>query len=156
MVFRSVQLVGHRQSTGELAMNLRRLGVDHVADGNHGGGGQGAFVDRAKNHAVAVGVDEAGGDVFALGVDHVGVFGCLKVAPDFFDLAIGDQQIVVFQDAALAAGPKRRVADEHGGWLEHVVFADRRAGESLVRLVLFFLVRFFVFFFVVFLFIDPL
>ena len=139
-------------------MNLRRLGVDHVADGNHGRGGQGAFVDRAENHAVAVGVDEAGGDVLALGVDHVGVFGCLKVAPDLFDFTVGNQQVVFFQDTAFAAGPKRCVPDEHGGWLEHVVFADRRAGEPRVRFLLFFIVRFFVvfFLFVLFLlFIDP-
>ena len=63
-----------------------------------------------------------------------------------------------FQDTAFAAGPKRCVPDEHGGWLEHVVFADRRAGEPRVRFVLFFIVRFFaVFFLFVFLllFIDP-
>ena len=157
-VSRAVQQVGHGQATGELAINLRRLGVDDVADRDHCRRGQGAFVDRAENHAVVVSVDNAGGDVPALGIDHVGVFGWLNVAADFFDLAVNDQEVVLFQDAAFATGPKRRVADEHGGRLEQSVFAERRAGEALVRLVLFFIVRFFAVFFlfvVVFLFVDP-
>ncbi len=96
--------------------------------------------------------------MFALGVDHVGVVGLLESPADFFNLAVGDQQVVLFQHAAFAAGPKRCVADEHGRWFEHVVFADRRAGEPRVRSVLFFIVRFFVVFFLfvfLFLFIDP-
>ncbi len=93
--------------------------------------------------------------MFALGVDHVGVVGLLESPADFFNLAVGDQQVVLFQHAAFAAGPKRCVADEHGRWFEHVVFADRRAGEPRVRFVLFFIVLFFAVFFLFFLFVDP-
>ena len=70
----AVQQIGHSQSAGELAQDFRRLRVDDVADRDHRRGGQGAFVDRAEDHAVVVGVDETGGDMFALGVNHVRLF----------------------------------------------------------------------------------
>ena len=69
-------------------------------------------------------VNESGGDVFALGVDDMGVFGLLKVAPDFLNFTLGDQQVVFFQHATFAAGPEGGIADEHRSRLEYGVLLD--------------------------------
>ena len=58
---RAVEQVDGGDSAGELLVKVVRLGIHHVADADHGGGGQRGFVDGAENGGVAVRIDQCRG-----------------------------------------------------------------------------------------------
>src|SRR5699024_9887734 len=64
-----------------------------------------------------MGVDQAGRDVTAVGVDFQRAARGAKILTDASDLAVADQQITAFQNAGLIGRPQRSVADQHMFWL---------------------------------------
>ncbi len=116
-VRRSVQQVGRREAAGQLAVDLDRLGVDHVADANLGGGDVRTFVDPADDRGVAVRVDQARRHVFAGTVDHDRISRRAETLADLGDFALFYQEVRVFQHALRSAGPDRRALHQDGGRL---------------------------------------
>ncbi len=112
---RAVQQIRRGESSGELAINVARLGVHHITDAYHRGGRQRAFVDAAENHTVAVAINEAGRDVHPLRANHDAVEGFWRRqrAPHLDDAAIGDADGAVGDHAFGPARPNRRVLNNH-------------------------------------------
>ena len=116
----AVEEVGCGDAAGELLVNVFGLGVDDVGDADHGGGGERAFVDVAEDHAVAVGVDDAGGDVEVAAVEFEEVFaGGIAgledgVGAEADDAAVDGEEVGVLDFAGGAAGPEGGVFDEDG------------------------------------------
>ena len=118
-----MELVGHGEAAGQLAVEADVGGIGHVRDAHLAGDGGGALVDAARKAGVRVAVDDAGRDVLAGGVDDPGVRRRGEVLTDGADLAILDEQVGVFQAALRSRGPHGGAAHEH----------RRRGGEVLAR-----------------------
>ena len=93
-------------------MEVEGLGIDHVADADHRGGGQGRFVDGAEDEAVVVGVDDTRRDVFSPTVNHERRRGRVglraQVCAERLDFAALDQQVGIPNSALRPAGPEGR------------------------------------------------
>ena len=135
-VGRPVQRVDDRRAAGQLAVPVDRVGVRGVLHSDFGGDGLCALVGAGGPRAgVRVGVDEAGRDVPARGVDDSCVFGDgerarLVQRADGPDEAAFDVDLAALDDARRAAGPDRGVCDEDRvlrGGFEHHVWAERVA-----------------------------
>ena len=66
-----MQDVCRRRAAGELAIDARAIGIDHVPNPHHRRHRERALVDVAVDAGVRVAVDDAGRDVLAGGVDDL-------------------------------------------------------------------------------------
>ena len=109
---RTVQHVGHRESSGQFPVHGDIVAVDHVSDAHLRGHGLRTFVDALQDSRVRMGVDDAGRDVLAGAVDLHGAVRRHEGRADFRDLAVADQHVRVIQLAALVQRPHRGVPDD--------------------------------------------
>ena len=115
-VCRAVEELCGGEPAGEFAVEADVSRVEGVFDAALGGDGLSGFVDaEAEETGVGVGVDEAGGDVFASGVDGE-IDGDLWIGTgsELADLAVADDDPCVFEDAVDGLCPDGGVVDQDG------------------------------------------
>ena len=115
-VRRAVQQVGDGETSGELPVPVDVVGVDHVADADLGADRLRPLVDAAADAGMRMAVDEAGGQVLAGGVDHLGIGRRVEPGglPDVGEPAAADEDGGVVDDPRRPGGPHRRAHDGHG------------------------------------------
>ena len=94
----AVQDVGGGDAAGQVAVDVDVIGVEHVFNAGHGANGHAALVD-AVGGDVGVGVDDAGDDVEAGGVNHGGAARNAHPPAHPRDLAVADEDGAVLDGA---------------------------------------------------------
>ena len=113
-VGRTVQHVGRGQAAGELAVDRHVGGVQHIGHAHFGGDGVAELVDAARHRDMRVGVDEAGREVLAAGVNELGTGRRREVAAHRRDAAGAHQHVGLRQRAGRALRPHRGIAQQQG------------------------------------------